>query len=379
MKTSADHEEAKYRIPEGKEEIQCYENHIPDFAVEEMDRCYGALYSSIAYLRLAGKLNNSVSTYVAHSKGSVRSVFLFQRDGLMIRVLNSAIRTQQEEVEKFANYIFGRMPEVNRICFSGVHMGKLRASYPSQQFLAGEDIVVPFGGAPEEYTRKMGTKTRRTLKHHAKAFELRHPSLRFEVIRGSRIDTDLTSRIVHWNRNRMSAKNKISAYQDEDAQRFATLAAEKGLAGLVLIDDRICAATLCCRVGSTYYMIMTGHDSEYDEFSPGMLCRYWTAMECMRMNGAEINLMCGRLSYKYRLLGESRKYDSLTIYRNRAAIFFNLPYAIRVALQGYAMEARFALLDCESKDTGAARAVARGIDIWRTSKKMVRGTSRKVS
>ena len=182
----------------------------------------------------------------------------------------------------------------------------------------------------------------------------------------------LVDRVVAWNRDRMSRKNKISAYKDEDAEHFKILIAASGLIGTLMIGKELCAATVCCRVGMSYYMIMTGHDSLYDEFGAGFLCRFWTALECLRMQAKEINLMCGRLPYKYTLMGESRKYDCVTIYRDYTAIFRNLRYVAVTAIRGYCMEAKFALLDCERKSGRLAKLMSSTLEAWRTVKRRIR-------
>jgi hypothetical protein len=355
-------------VPGDGDDIRCYDNAIPDFVAAEMDRCYSSLYSSVSYLRLTGKLSGSTSTYVARSGSAIRAVFLFEREGSVVRVLNGSIRTGQEEVGRFADYLFGSMPGIDEICFPGVHMGKLQAAYPCQRFFAGEDIVVSFTGTAEEYARRIGKSTRKSLRRHIADLELQHPGWCYQVMKGNAIDAPLIDLIAHWNRQRLSGKHKVSAYKDEDVQQVTALAANDGMIGTVMTENRMRAGTVCCHVGCSLYMMMTGYDSAYNEFSLGMLCNYWTAMESIRMQCKEINLMGGRLPYKYSLLGESRKYDSLVIYRNRVAFFRHFRDVVRTALHGYALEAKFAILDCERKEGRVARLVARAIGAWRASK-----------
>lgn len=354
------------------EQIECYEYDVPDFVAKEMDRCYGAMYASIPYLRLTGKLTASTCTYIAFSKGKICSIFLFERKGAVVDVLNAQFKTTPEEVGRFADYIFNKMPDITRISFPAIHMSRERLRYPCQQFFSGEDIVISFSGTGDEYTRQIGKGTRKTLRRRAAAFELRHPSLHYKIIPWELVNAELINCIVNWNRERMSSKNKISTYKDEDVERYMAMAGKDSWVGAVMVEDTICAATFCCRFGGTYYMIMTSHAREYEEFSPGMLCCYWAAKECLRLKSEEINMMCGRIPYKYTLLAESRKYDCLTMYRDRIALFRNLKSVVWTALRGHTVEAKFALLDCERKDGRAARLVTRALMVWRASKKIYR-------
>ena len=370
MKTMLIREQIDSACGVDNERIECYENKVPDFVTEEMDRCYGAMYASVPHLRLTGQLTASTCTYIAFSEGIICSIFLFERKGPVIEVLNAQIKTAHEEVVRFAGYIFEKMPDITRVTFPGIHMNRTPLPYPCQRFFAREDIVIPFAGTAEEYERQIGKGTRRTLKRRAAAFELQHPSMHYQIIPWELVDSELINRIVSWNVERMSKKNKISTYNDEDVKRYMALAGKDSWVGAIMVEGRICAASFCCRFGRTYYMIMTSHAREYEEFSPGMLCCYWAAKECLRLNGEEINMMCGRLPYKYTLLGESRKYDCLTMYRDRVSLFRNTKSVIWTALRGYTLEAKFALLDCERKDGRAAKLVTRALGVWRASKKI---------
>jgi predicted secreted protein len=374
MKTPSNLDRIKGLPEENPEEIRYYENEIPEYVSGAIDSCYGALYSSISYLKLTGQLSASTSTYVSLISGNVKSVFLFERNARTIRVLNAAIRTETKEVLRFADFVFEKMPEVIRIYFSGVHMDRLHGKYPIQRYLAGEDIVIPLGKTSDEYRKQIGRSTRQNINRHAAALKLTHPDFVYKAVPGNAADMAVVNRIVAWNRDRMARKSKTSAFKDDDAERFKIMAAASGLIGTLMIGEDICAATVCCRVGMTYYMIMTGHDSLYDEFGVGILCRFWTALECLRMQAKEINLMGGRLSYKYKLLGESRKYESLTIYRDYTAVLRNFKDAFLTALRGTWMEAKFALLDCERKSGSLARLTTRALGIWRTVKRRTRPT-----
>jgi hypothetical protein len=365
MNTNLVRQRTIYQVPDSKEKIQYYENDIPDFVTEEMNSCYGDLYSSIPYLRLAGKLSASTCTYIAYSDGVIRSIFLFEREGELLKVLNGAIKTEQAEVGRFADYIFGRMPQIQRICFPGVHMKELQVPYPYQRFFSGEDIVISFEGTAEEYAQQLGKNTRKSIKRHATALGKRHPGACYRVVQGSSIDAGLTNVIVNWNRQRMSDKNKVSAYNEGEVRRITALAARDGMIGTVRIGNRVHAGTVCCRVGGTCYLAIMGHDGDYNEFSLGMLCNYWTTLECLRTHCREINLMGGRLPYKYSFLGEPRRYDCVLLYRNRGALFRNIREAMRTTLHGYATDVKLSILDCERQEGMGARLVVRAIAGWR--------------
>ncbi|MGJ7917620.1 GNAT family N-acetyltransferase [Massilia sp. LXY-6] len=352
-------------------QIQCHENGIPEYISDEIDREYAALHASVLQMRLTGNLNGPVWSYISLSKGEIRSTLLFQIEGNVVRVLNQQMRIAAADVSLFVQNIFERFSEITRIVFFGLHMDRLDLAYPYQRFFCAEDIVIPFFDTADAYMAQVGKETRKNIRRRSAALALRHPRYRYEVREGADINEDLVALVIAFNRARMVQKGKESTYRDEDSRRLALLAMRGGLAGVVSIDDKIAAASVCCRVGNGYYMLASGHDCAYDEFSLGLLCCHWTAAQCIRRGASEVNLMGGRLHYKYCLLGKSRKYDRLEVYRSYAASMRHLPTLIDTAVRGHVLQTRFALLDCEFKDGVAAKTVARAIRAWRAFKSEV--------
>jgi hypothetical protein len=355
-------------VPNISVQIQCHANDIPEYIADEIDLEYGALFASVLQLRLSEKLAGPVWSYIVLNSGGASTVLLFRIDGVVVKVLNEQMRMAAAAVVLFVARIFERFPGASRIEFFGIHTDRLALGYPCQRFFCAEDLVIPFFDTPDAFARHIGKSTRKNIRRHSTALALRHPCSRYEVLEGAAIDEQLVGRVISLNRARMARKHKASAYHDEDAQRLALLASSTGFAGVVTIAGKPIAISISCRVGDSYYMLMSGHEPAYDEFSLGLLCRYWSVMECIRRGASEVNLMGGRLDYKYWLLGQSRRYDRLEVYRSYRASLQHARTLIATAVRGQALETRFALLDCERKDSVAAHLVARAIRAWRTLK-----------
>jgi hypothetical protein len=349
-------------------EVQCHRHGIPDSLARQIDEHYGALFASTHQLRLAGRLQGDIWVYRSHTAGFVHAIFLYACSGTEIRVLSEQISAVAYEVERFVEYLFEQHPAVTRILFFGLDMGELRTARPYQRYFCAEDLVIPAIGSEADYAHKLGKSTKRTIRRRSMNLAQRHPSMRFETLDAAAIDPVLVARIIGFNRARMASKNKVSTYCDQDAERLGALAAAGGLAGIVRVDGEIVAGSVCARVGANYYMMASGHALSFDEFSLGFLCCYWTAQACLRRGAREINLMGGRLDYKYALLGDTRHYDSLCVYRSHRAMLGFLPDVIGTVCRGSLIEARFALLDCERKPGAAAQLVAQGIRTWRAAK-----------
>jgi hypothetical protein len=349
-------------------EAQCHPWGIPDVLARQIDEHYGALHASARQLRLANRLHGDIWSYRSHTDGVVHAIFLYTWSGKEIRVLSEQVGAVAAEVDRFVEYLFERYPDIDRILFAGLDMGALRTKRPYQRYFCAEDIVIPEVGSEEAYAQRLGKSTKRNIRRRSTALAQQHPSMRFETLEAAEVSPELVARIIDFNRARMASKNRVSTYSDEDASRLAALADPDGLAGVVRVDGDIVAASVCARIGRTYYMMASGHALSFDEFSLGLLCCYWTVQACLRRGAREINLMGGRLDYKYALLGDSRKYDSLCVYRSHKALLGYPRDVIGTACRGSLIEARFALLDCERKPGVAAQWVAHGIRAWRAAK-----------
>lgn len=353
-------------------ELHCHRQGIPDALASKIDLRYGALFSSPLQLQLSGKFHDEIWVYQSHSGADTHSIFLFECHGPEIKVLNEQIRAAASEIEQFIEFLFERHSTVNSIVFFGIDTGKLDIKRPYQRFFCAEDIVIPEYGSDDAYEEDIGKSTKRNIRRRKAALVETYPTSRFEVVEAHAITPELVERVIAFNRTSMARKSRTSTYHDEDVQRLALLATHGGLAGTVLVDGEIIAGTVCARIGNCFYMLTTGYDSRFGAFSLGLLCCYWTARECVRRGAREINLMGGRLDYKYSLRGRSRKYDALCVYRSRAGMLRNVGRVIDTAAHGTLLEAKFALLDCEREDSAAAELVARGLRAWRSAKRLYR-------
>lgn len=319
--------------------ILCYEKEIPTFVEAELERLYENLYSSIPQMRISGKLNEA-STYVVRKGSEVVTVFLFRIDRRRVEVLNEVIRIDEEDINRFAAYIFATFRSVSVVTFRAIQMNHGPISFLSQRFEYLEDIVVDLPGRSEDYTANLGKSTRRNMRRYLKALKQDFPSFKFSVFEKGSIEAQNFRDIIELNRLRMSAKGKVSAYGEEETGRLAHLARECGLVGVATIDNRVCAGAISYRVRGNYFLAVLAHDSAYDEFGLGMLCCFLIICECIKRGGKVFHFLWGQYAYKYQLLGSERKLDFLAVYRSRAHYLLNADFAFRTACKGFLRRAK---------------------------------------
>lgn len=343
----------------GKEDatvsVSFHADGIPPALAAEMDALWQNLFASSAMLRTHGPARPSV--YVAR-RGAVPSAILaFDMHGATLRVLSEQIAVDHAEITRFAREAFRAYPQVRSIQFRAVQTDVARLPFPLQAFPFTNDVVLPLPETAEFYLNCLGKSTRDNIKRYLKLLRRDFPSLTFDVQERSGIDEATFRAIVAFNHERMRGKNKVSGLTDAESSRLLALARDIGMTAVVRIDGRVCAGTVCYRVGDNLFMRIIAHDSRYDSHRLGLLCCYLTICECIRRGGRNYHFLWGAETYKVRLMGQHRSFDTVVLYRNRMAWLRDAPAVARNALRAGVRRVKTWLLDPANAQHPAARAV----------------------
>ncbi len=295
--------------------IQCYDNDVPPFIGTAMERLYGNLFSSVAYYRVFGGGDNA-SAYVVRDGKNIVCAWLFRRHRHAVRVINEGIHVDQDDVLRFASYIFGRFPGVNVISFHAVRPNMVALPMPFQRFNCLEDMVLTLPSSAENYTSSLGRSTRSYIHRYLNKLKRDVPGFEFRVFTAGEVEEAHIRHIIGLNRLRMASKGKESINDEDTTRRIIRLAKECGLVGVIMIDGRICAGSINYRAGVNYFLETLAHDPEWDEYRLGTLCCYLTICECIARGGSEYHFLWGQDEYKARLLGVQRDLDDIVIYRS---------------------------------------------------------------
>ncbi len=297
--------------------IQCYDDHIPPFAEAAMLRLYGNLFSSLAHLRVYGRMNN-ISTYAVFDDGMPVAVWLFRREKNHVQVLNEGMPLDDHEVSRFSRHILTTYPEVDIITFHAVQAMTQRLPLPHQRFNCLEDMVIALPPSADAYLASMGKATRSYIHRYMNKLRRDFPTFRFHVYETKHIDPEHVRAIVDFNRVRMADKGKVAVNDDE---RILRLARECGMVCVMTIDNRVCAGTANYRTGDNFFLEVIGHDPAFNNYRLGTLCCFLTACECIARGGHEYHLLWGQDEYKMRLKATQRNLDDLVLYRSRLRMF----------------------------------------------------------
>ncbi|MGV8898786.1 MAG: GNAT family N-acetyltransferase [Burkholderiaceae bacterium] len=314
--------------------ISCYENDIPAFVDVEMNRIYGSLYASLAQFRVYSD-GRDTSTYIVRKAGRAITVFLFQHHGGNVQVVNQVIKVDEEDISRFAAYIFASFESAKVISFKAIQTNLRKIPFCYQRSNYREDIVLNLPDTEEEYIARLDGNTRRNIHHYAKKLLHSFPTICFDVFAKDEIDEQTIRDIINLNRARMADKNKISTIDEDETLRIIRLATECGFVGVIRIDGRVCAGSISFSAGSNYFFSVIAHDPLYDDYCLGILCCYSTICECIARDGKEFHFQWGECKYKYTLLGIKRDLDNVAIFRSRVQMLRNIEMVLTAACWGY--------------------------------------------
>jgi hypothetical protein len=348
--------------------IQCYEKEVPPFVGAALERLYGNLFSSLAYYRAFGGADQA-SSYVVRDGKAIVCLWLFHRHRNAVRVINEGIRLEQDELMRFASYIFSRYPAVNLISFHAVRPQLADLPLPHQRFNCLEDMVLTLPSSADAYLASLGRSTRSYIHRYLNKLKRDFPTFRFRALAAGDIEAGDVRRIIGLNRLRMASKGAESRNDDDTMRRIERLAGECGLMGVIMLDGRICAGSINYRVGANYFLETLAHDSAYDDYRLGTLCCFLTICECIERGGNEYHFLWGQDEYKTRLLGVQRDLDDLVIYRSRLHMLLYGKLVLQHAVNGLVRRLRIWVRRTRRKNTFGGRLMQR---LWR----LTRGHSR---
>jgi hypothetical protein len=296
--------------------IAVFNNEIPGFVEKEIERLYESVYSSLNKCTCYGRIKN-VNTYVVTKNNQVISLFLFTCSYGHLKVLNEVIQIEEEEISRFAHYIFATLNEVRVITFNAIDtkLGHLHYPYQSSHYL--EDIVVHLPSSSDAYLSSLGSATRKTIRKYKRKVELEFESFHLETFVRDEIDDSIVREILKLKCARMANKKSAFTLPNGQIEKTIKLAKACGLVSVLLIDGKICAGSICYQVGKHYFMEVSTHDPTYNDYRLGTLCCYLTIRSCIERAGKQCHLLWGRSSYKFNFLGVLHHLDKVTIYRSR--------------------------------------------------------------
>jgi hypothetical protein len=291
--------------------VSFYENAVPSFAADALERRYQNTFSS----SIAEHADEAeTSTYVVRTIMGIRTVFLFQVRGRHVIVLNSAIPIEADDIEAFVESVFARYPDVQTIRFASVETHIAHSRFPYQQFRMSEDYVLDLPSTVEAYHQRLGKSAATTLRRKQNKLDRAFPDARCDIHEGGETGLDAAADIV---RLKTSGSGPAARLDDGQQAWLRKVVHTHGFVSAIVIGGRVCAGTICTRVGRNYFLHVVAHDPAFDAYSPGVLCAYHTICAAIVRGGSEFHFLWGQAAWKARLRAVQHELNDVVIYRSR--------------------------------------------------------------
>jgi hypothetical protein len=350
--------------------ISCYDNEVPAFAGPEIDRLYGHLCCSLSFFEMAKQIDGA-STYAVRKGGKLITILLYTRTENDVTVISEFARIDEEEIRRFADYMFSRFDSVKVVSFRKLQADIHALGYPWHAAVCSEDMIVTLPPTVKEYEAAVGKNMRRNIKRYTNALVKNFPSYRYRVCLKDEISEQDIRDIVALSCRRMKSKNIVARFTEEETQWIVDFSKKCGIAGVATIDGEVCAGAIGFRIGENFFMYVIAHDLKYNDYSLGILCYYHTICEGIARGGKRFHLLQGRYGYKYRLLADRQDIVELDIYRSRVHALACGRKIFKKEVAGRIRQAKQWLLhDAERHDGAPYRLLGRIVNTLRTAKRL---------
>lgn len=297
---------------------EIHEQTVPDFAAQALDRLQGSLYASLKYLQLCEPGQVLPHTWVGYRNGEITGVLLFRIQGRCAKVVSEVIVLDPSQIDAFSAGVFRHFPGVRRIVINAVSLQSPPCSLPNQHFAYSENYVLKLPASNEAYIAALGKSTRQSVRGYRNRLQRDFPDFSWTAYASDALTAEqqreLVQKLQHFKRESMTARGKSAHIDPAETERLLTMAAECGLFGIGLIQGRVCAGALSCRIGDTYVMLLSASDPAMSTYRLGMLTCLWSIADCIERSARECHLLWGRYAYKHQLLAVPRKLCRMTVY-----------------------------------------------------------------
>lgn len=341
--------------------IEFFDNNVPSFVEDEMEKIYGSLFSSLKRIRLYKGLDD-VHTYVVRKQGSVISILLFRRENQAIHVMNEFIELQAIDISLFSQFVFSNFKSISIIFFSAIKLSAKNLTFPYQKYDSTEDMILNLPGSVPEYLEKLGNSTRRNIKRYVNKIEREHPSFEFKFFEKGAVTQQHIEQIIEYKITAMTKKGKKTRADQLEVGRILDMVKTcDGLIGIAEIEGQIRGGEIICRVGDNYFSMIGAHDLTYDKYSLGTISCYLTVCECIARKGKNFHFLWGRESYKKRLLAVQEEFQNVIVYRSALHMIKNSNVALNELCKASIRKVKFWLLDRRDEHGFISRAAIKAM------------------
>jgi hypothetical protein len=160
------------------------------------------------------------------------------------------------------------------------------------------------------------------------------PAVEFVFLENEEITSLHVEKLVELNSLRIEGKNQRPSHTAASIDWLLRVTKKYGVMLIAKQSERICGGVICTKVGSSFFMHIVAHDTEFDDVRMGKVCCYLSICNAINKGGSEYHMLSGEYDYKYKFLGEKQEFERINIYRSDIAVFSMFPFFIKSELKG---------------------------------------------
>jgi CelD/BcsL family acetyltransferase involved in cellulose biosynthesis len=257
-----------------------------------------------------------VHTYVCSRAGVPELVLLLRVQGRRLQVLNEFIAIEAAALERFLDFAFARMPQIDVISFKALRSEAMLAGRVIQRYSDRADIEIALPSDTQSYAASLGRSTRSTVRTALNRLQ-RQPGYRCLVARGVQIDHAQLERLVALSNARLREQGRHSYNDAGMVRNYLALAhAFPSFLLTLWIDDELCGGAFNVHAGDGCFGFVNAFDSRFSHLRAGFLASYLSICTAIEDGARRFQMGWQRYDYKYSLGGRERPTVALQVYRS---------------------------------------------------------------
>lgn len=306
-----------------KDKFRLVTQPFPSHLHKVMDALYGNIFCSpLRFIDEAG--DNGISAIILQNQENIRQVFIFQKDGRKVTVLNELFTLPAVDLQLFVQHVFDRWDDISCVIFRAVCADNLSLPYPHQRFNKTEDIAAPLPPDTAAYQSMLSKNTWGALRRYQKKLEKDHPDITFVTYEGDQATSALIDQIITLNKARISKKRQVPTHSDASVSELKRMVAEHGVTLVAKVGDTLCGGVICTKIRDQVYMHVIAHDLIYDHLRLGKICCFLSICDAIKRRCSTYHMLSGEYDYKYQFMGKRKDYDRIAIYRSYPGLLVNI-------------------------------------------------------
>jgi hypothetical protein len=305
-----------------------FTGQVPPGTAEELPALYNTLLSTEDWF----ELEDGVKPTGACLLEAPHHVILFHVEGDTIEVSNKEFAIGPRSAERACRALFRALPGTRRIHLE-VLFPPWELKLPTRVLYWTDHMIVDLPDTVDEYLASLGKRTRREIRSKRRRLLEAHPDTVAEMAASADRPEELIETMIAWKNARFNARGEDTVWQKNPGadQGFAELVRRRGRVRVTRVDRRAAAVSFLFPVGAAVYVLQTGFDPKYEDFSLGFLDTFEDIADAIRTGHRQVSLLWGQDDHKRRLGAKPRRATRLSVFRTQTDWLYSLDEGWEVA------------------------------------------------